>query len=265
MQSKSIGIFDSGIGGLTVYKSIKEKIPGEKVIYLGDTARLPYGSKSPDSIRKFSIENAEFLLSKQVKMIVIACNSSSSHAETYLREHLDIPVLGVIGPGSEAALKTKAKKIGVIGTTATISSGAYTNIIKKNDPGIEVFSRDCPLFVPLIEEGWINHPVTEMVAEEYLIPLKKRGIGTLVLGCTHYPVLKNVIGKVMGSDIRLIDSAEVMAMKVESLMREYGWLNGGIKDSVEDEFYVTDFPGRFKRVGEIFLNRKIDIVRTAVL
>lgn len=265
MNSKSIGIFDSGIGGLTVYKAIKNTLPGEKVIYLGDTARLPYGTKSSETIIKFSEQNSQFLLSKDVKMIVIACNSSSSYAIPYLQKKFDIPVLGVIGPGSEAAVRSGNKKIGVIGTSATISSGSYEKAIRERNPETVVISKDCPLFVPLVEEGWIDHEVTRLVAREYLIPLKNTGIGTLVLGCTHYPVLKDVIADVMGDSILLIDSAEVMAKKILKIMKDFGWLNGQKREQLNDEFYVTDFPERFKRVGEIFLNRKIETVKTVSL
>jgi glutamate racemase len=263
MNSKSIGIFDSGIGGLTVYKAIKSKMPDEKVIYLGDTARLPYGSKSPETIKKFSEQNSRFLISKHVKIIVIACNSSSSYAESFLQEKLNIPVIGVISPGSEAAVSSGNKQIGVIGTSATISSGAYEKAILEKISDAKVISRDCPLFVPLVEEGWIDHEVTKLVAKEYLLPLKNKGIKTLVLGCTHYPVLKKVIGDVMGESITLIDSAEVMAKQVKKILKDSGWLNGDKNAIHEDEFYVTDYPERFKRVGEIFLNKKIDKVRIA--
>jgi len=263
MNSKSIGIFDSGIGGLTVYKAIKSSMPDEKVIYLGDTARLPYGSKSPKTIKKFSEQNSHFLISKHVKIIVIACNSSSSYAESFLQEKLDIPVIGVISPGSEAAVTSGNKQIGVIGTSATISSGAYEKAILERISDAKVISRDCPLFVPLVEEGWIDHEVTKLVAQEYLLPLKDKGIKTLVLGCTHYPVLKKVIGNVMGESITLIDSAEVIAKKVKNILKDSGWINEHKNVIPEDEFYVTDYPERFKRVGEIFLNRKIDKVRIA--
>ena len=262
MNSKSIGVFDSGIGGLTVYKAIKEKMPDEKVIYLGDTARLPYGTKSAETIIKFSEENARFLMEKNVKLIVIACNSSSSYAVPHLQNILDIPVIDVIEPGAEAAVKSGCNKIGVIGTTATISSRAYEKSIveKKNSP--ETISKDCPLFVPIVEEGWINHKVAKLVIEEYLLPLKEQGIDCLVLGCTHYPVLIDLITTVLGKKIRLIDSAKTTAAKVFSTLKHLDWLNRS-HGGEEDEFYVTDFPERFKKVGEIFLNRKINNV-TAV-
>lgn len=264
MNNKAIGIFDSGIGGLTVYKALKEKMPNEKVIYLGDTARLPYGTKSAETIIKFSEDNAFFLLDHDVKIIVVACNSSSSYAVPTLQDKLDIPVLGVIEPGAEAVVKWSKGCIGVIGTTATISSKAYDRAILEKIANAHIIAKDCPLFVPLVEEGWIQHPVTLLVIEEYLLPLKQKGIDSLVLGCTHYPVLKNSIMDVLGKDIKLIDSAEVVTDKVYSILKSLGWLRQARSVGVqEDEFYVTDFPGRFKKVGEIFLNRKIEKV-TAV-
>ncbi len=262
MNNKPIGVFDSGIGGLTVYKALKDKMPHESMIYLGDTARLPYGSKSAGAIIKFSEENARFLLNKKVKLIVIACNSSSSYGVAYLQNKLDIPVVGVIEPGAEEAVKYSKGKIGVVGTTATISSKAYEKAIIEKNPDIEIITRDCPLFVPLVEEGWIEHKVTRLVIEEYLLPLKEQGIDSLVLGCTHYPVLKDVISDVIGKDIRLIDSGKATAEKVYSILKSFGWLNNSKKQG-EDEFYVSDFPERFRKVGEIFLKRNIEKVSIA--
>jgi glutamate racemase len=264
MNKKAIGVFDSGIGGLTVYKALKEKMPEEKVVYLGDTARLPYGSKSAETIIKFSEDNAYFLLDRDVKIIVVACNSASSYAVSPLQNKLDIPVLGVIGPGAEAAVEQSKNCIGVIGTTATISSGAYESAIKEKQPNAKIVTRDCPLFVPLVEEGWINHQVTRLVIEEYLMPLKEKGVDSLVLGCTHYPVLKKSIAEVLGNSITLIDSAVTVTQKVHSILKSLGWLNQG-RSIKEDEFFVTDFPERFKKVGEIFLGKKIHRVQTAMI
>ncbi|MCX6583097.1 MAG: glutamate racemase [Candidatus Aminicenantes bacterium] len=262
MNNKAIGVFDSGIGGLTVYKALKERLPAEKVVYLGDTARLPYGSKSAETIIHFSQDNAGFLLTRDIKIIVVACNSASSHAIPHLQDKFDkIPVLGVIEPGAEAAVENSSGKIGVIGTTATIMSGAYERAILERKPDARIIAKDCPLFVPLVEEGWANHHVTKLVAEEYLLPLKQAGIDSLVLGCTHYPVLKDVIAGVLGEGIRLIDSAETTARKVHTILKTLGWLSR-IDNGREDEFYVTDFPDRFKKVGEIFLRRKIANVAT---
>lgn len=262
MKNSAIGVFDSGIGGLTVYKALKEKLPNEKVIYLGDTARLPYGTKSAETIIKFSDGNALFLLTKSVKIIVVACNSASSYALPYLQDKFDIPVLGVIEPGAEAAVKFSKTKIGVIGTEATIKSGAYEKAIIEKKPAARVLSKACPLLVPLVEEGWIDHKVTRLVIEEYLLPLKDQGIDTLVLGCTHYPVLKEVMANVLGDEIRLIDSAMTTAEKVYLLLKSLGWIVK-TRNQEDDEFYVTDFPDRFKKIGEIFLNKKIERVTTA--
>jgi len=256
MNKKAIGIFDSGIGGLTVYKALKEKMPFEKIIYLGDTARVPYGTKSKDTIIKFSLQNAEFLFKKDVKIIVIACNTSSSYALKSLQNSYSIPIVGVVEPGSEAAVKCSKKKVGIIGTYATINSKSYEKAIKDKNMDLKIYSIPCPLFVPLVEEGWIEHKVTEMIAKEYLNPLKSEGIDSLVLGCTHYPVLKNVIKRVMGNNIKIIDSASTVSDKVFDILTNLGWLNdrNNIK---EDEFYVTDSPERFKKVGEFFLGKKI--------
>lgn len=264
MNDKSIGIFDSGIGGLTVYQAIKRKMPREKVIYLGDTARLPYGTKSAETIIRFSEENARFLLGKNVKIVVDACNSSSSYAVPHLKEKLDIPVIGVIDPGAEAAVKGDGNKIGVIGTTATINSGAYEFLIASKKPGARIISKACPLFVPLVEEGWMDHPVTRLVVQEYLLPLKEEGIEKLVLGCTHYPLLKKVILEVIGPEIELIDSAQTTADEVHAILEKSDWFkrSGG---SVQDEFYVTDFPERFKRIGEIFLKQKLKTVKLVII
>lgn len=259
MNDKALGIFDSGIGGLTVYKALKEKMPLERVIYLGDTARLPYGTKSAEAIIRFSEENAIFLLSKKVKIIVIACNSSSSYAIPFLQNKLDIPVIGVINPGAEAAVRGETKKIGIIGTTATIVSQAYEKLIAQKKPEAKIISKACPLFVPLVEEGWLKHRITKLVVEEYLIPLKKQGIDTLVLGCTHYPVLKPVISEVIGEEIRLIDSAQTTADEVFSILKRKDWFRKTEK-VCDDEFYATDFPERFKKIGEIFLKQKINKV-----
>ena len=262
MNSKPIGVFDSGIGGLTVYRAIKEQLPNEQVVFLGDTARLPYGSKSPDAIRSFTEGNALFLLSKNVKIIVIACNSAASHAAAYLQERIDIPVVEVINPGVEAAISVCRKKVGIIGTSATISSGAYERGIRALRGDLEIYSRDCPLFVPLVEEGWIDHPATRLVVQEYLLPLRAKGADTLVLGCTHYPVLRPVIADVMGPDVRLVDSATPTAQRVDTLLNTLGWKNDG-KQPRMDSSYVTDYPDRFRSVAEIFLDKPIENVVTA--
>jgi glutamate racemase len=256
-KESPIGLFDSGIGGLTVLQQIIEKLPKENTVYLGDTARSPYGTKSVETVLRYSFENADFLIEKGVKLIVVACNTSTAIALDALRENVSVPVLGVIEPGAKAALaKTKTGKIGVIGTEATIQSGAYTHALKRLDSKVEVYSRACPLFVPLVEEGWIDNPVVAMTVESYLASLKRSRIDTLILGCTHYPLLKKAIRKFMGRGVRLVDSAAETATEValllaeRSLQRERGKGRAG--------FFVTDVPDRFIKVGRRFLGEKVD-------
>ncbi len=258
-SNRPIGIFDSGIGGLTVYRALKAHLPGESFIYLGDTARLPYGTKSESAVIRFSIQNTEFLLRFNIKALVVACNTASSLALEALRERFaELPIFGVIEPGAKLAVSsTKNGKIGIIGTEATVRSSRYEKIIKELRPDVQVFKKACPLFVPLVEEGWIKHRVTYMVAEEYLKPLRQKGIDTLILGCTHYPVLKEVIAEVMGKGVRLIESGEAVALELEEKLSSLGLLasSGG-----EDRFFVTDFPQKFSEVATIFLGKRIDNV-----
>jgi glutamate racemase len=252
-----IGLFDSGIGGLTVLQQITEVLPRENTVYLGDTARSPYGTKSVETVLRYSFENADFLIQKNVKLLVVACNTSTAVALKALQDNLSVPVVGVIEPGARAAVaKTKNKKIGVIGTEATIQSGAYTQALKALDPRIEIYSRACPLFVPLVEEGWLDNRVVEMTVESYLSGLKRSGIDALILGCTHYPLLKKAIRKFMGRAVRLVDSAEETANEVSKLLKD---------SSLERErgrgaasFFVTDVPDRFIKVGRRFLGEKVD-------
>lgn len=222
-KESAIGVFDSGIGGLTVLQKIIERLPKENTVYLGDTARAPYGPKSVETVLRYSFENTEFLVQKGVKAVVVACNTSTAIALTRLRDSLSIPVIGVIEPGVRRAIKsTKNNKVGVIGTEATIQSGAYTRALKEADAAVEVYSRACPLFVPLVEEGWTDNDVVETTVNAYLGSLKQSGIDTLILGCTHYPLLKKVIRKFMGSNVRLVDSAEETAKEVESALKKGG-------------------------------------------
>ncbi len=256
-HDNAIGVFDSGIGGLTVLHQIIEALPRENTVYLGDTARAPYGTKSMETVLRYSFENSQFLVDRCVKMVVVACNTSTAIALKHLKDALTIPVVGVIEPGVRRAIQTtKNKRIGVIGTEATIQSGAYTRALKSADPKIEVYSRACPLFVPLVEEGWIDNAVVEMAVEIYLGSLKQSGIDTLILGCTHYPLLKKAIRKFMGVRVRLVDSAEETAKEVEqalktmTLGRRVG--KGG------HSFFVTDAPDRFFKVGRRFLGEKVE-------
>ncbi|HEU5153428.1 MAG TPA: glutamate racemase, partial [Gemmatimonadales bacterium] len=212
MNSAPIGIFDSGIGGLTVTHSIFERLPHESTIYFGDTARVPYGPKSPDTVRRYSLEILHWLLGQGVKLVVVACNTSTAHALQALRSESPVPVIGVIEPGATAAVSaTRGGPIGVIGTAGTIASNAYAKAIHALEPGARVEQVACPLFVPLVEEGWFEHPAAQLIAEEYLGSLRGVGVDALVLGCTHYPLLKPLLGRVMGSQVKLIDSAQETA------------------------------------------------------
>lgn len=253
-----IGIFDSGIGGMTVVKRMLSALPGESVIYFGDTARVPYGSKSNSTVIEYSIQNARFLVDKNIKLLVVACNTASSVALEELRAQFDIPVIGMIEPGAQLALKkTKGKRIGVIGTYATTGNRAYSEELYKLDKEIFVIEKPCPLFVPLAEEGWTDHEATRIVAEEYLSELRELDIDTVILGCTHYPILTDIIQDVLGEDISLIDSGTASSMVVEEYLKKNGLLNDSSNEG-RQEYFVSDVPSRFKDVAERFLGRSID-------
>ncbi|HQY21020.1 MAG TPA: glutamate racemase [Ignavibacteria bacterium] len=256
-----IGVFDSGIGGLTVAGSLFEILPNENIIYLGDTARLPYGSKSKETVIKYSMEITKFLLNKNVKMIVVACNTATSFALPSLKKLTDIPVLGVIKPGCKAALsETKNFRIGVIGTLGTIMSDSYKTQIHRFESNIKVFSKACSLFVQLTEDGWNDNKIAKLVAKEYLDEFKKLNIDTLILGCTHYPILKKVISEVLGKKIILIDSGEETAKEVKIILGQKHLLNDQKKKGVH-KFYVTDFQNKFKDISERFLGQPIGDVK----
>lgn len=262
---KPIGIFDSGIGGLTVLKEIVKRLPEEDIIYLGDTARVPYGIRSPETVLRYSFENTRFLFSKDIKLLVIACNTSSAVSLEEIRKSVPIPVIGVILPGALTAVKTtKNKKIGVIGTEATIKSNSYTKAIKDIDSDIEVYSLPCPLLVPLVEEGWTEGKIVKLIVKRYLKDLKKNKIDTLVLGCTHYPLLKGVIREVMGEKVSLVDSAIETSIEVERVLKDRGLLRKTNKIPLR-QFYVTDSPERFITVGERFLGKKIQEIQKVSL
>lgn len=253
MNNNPIGVFDSGIGGLTVLKDIINLLPAESTVYLGDTARVPYGTKSKETVIRYSLENASFLRSFGVKLIVAACNTASAYALGPLQDALDVPVIGVIEPGSAAALSaTKSGVIGVIGTEGTISSRAYRDVIKAKNPGARVFDKACPLFVPLVEEGFLTTEATGIIASHYLREFKGHNIDTLVLGCTHYPLLKETISSVMGAEVELIDSAEATAGEVKRLLGTGGIEKRDTGSPPVHRFFVTDSPARFVRVGRIF-------------
>ncbi len=256
----AIGVFDSGIGGLTVLKELLNRLPGESFVYFGDTARVPYGTKSTETVLKFSRENVTFLLDHSVKFIVVACNTASAGAVPRLQKEFRVPILGVIEPGARAAVEmSRTSRIGVIGTAGTIRSGAYQQRITALDPDAEVISKACPFFVPLVEEGWVDGPVTQMVADSYLADFKERGIDVLVLGCTHYPLLRGVISKAVGEKVVLVDSAVETAKDVERALDEQRLRNGdGERDFT---VYLSDIAPDFKQVAERILGRKIPRVR----
>lgn len=256
-RTNPIGFFDSGIGGLTVVKAVSQLLPNENIVYFGDTARVPYGSKSNDTVVEYSLQAANFLLRKNIKLLVVACNTASSVALKDLKRFLTIPVIGMIEPGSKMALReSRNGKVGVIGTNATINNRAYSQELKKLNPKLKVYEKACPLFVPIAEEGWIDHKATELIAKEYLTELKSKNIDSLVLGCTHYPILKDVIQKVMGKSVKLVDSGSPAAQLVDEYLNGRGLRN--ISNQIgKREFYVSDIPTKFREVAERFLGKKI--------
>lgn len=264
MNSAPLGVFDSGIGGLTVARALFERLPRESVIYFGDTARVPYGPKSPETVRRYSSEILSFLLKHGVKAVVVACNTSTAHALSTLQQQSPVPVVGVIEPGARAAVAaTRTGTIGVIGTAGTIASGAYERAIKAQRPDARVHSRPCPLFVPLVEEGWFDHPAAELIAREYLEPLKRAKVDVLVLGCTHYPLLKTLLARVMGPEVTLVDSAEETATAVARELERLSLLaNGGSHDH---RFVVSDDEPHFRKVGALFLGERLKQVEVVAL
>lgn len=259
-DNRPIGIFDSGLGGLTVAKEIIKILPGEDIVYLGDTARVPYGTRSEETVRKFSLEDANFLLKHNVKIIVIACNTASAWAGEFLKSEIKIPVFEVISNAAKDAVEsTKNKKIGVIGTRGTIRSGAYESKIKALDKGVSVISSACPLFVPFIEEGETEGRALTLIAEKYLKEIKDSGVDTLILGCTHYPIIRKIIEKETDG-ITLIDPGESEARSVKEFLEREGLVSG--RDSGgKQEFFVTDLNPRFTEVAEMFLGGKIESLK----
>jgi len=256
-SNNSIGVFDSGVGGLTVVKALIEQLPFENIIYFGDTARVPYGVKSVETINRYAMQITKFLLDRKVKLLIIACNTMSAVAYQVIRDLSPVAVLDVVDAGARSAVaETHNKCVGVIGTPATINSNAYQKAIKRFDPDIRVFSQACPLFVPLVEEGWLDHQVTRLTAQEYLKYIITQNIDTLVLGCTHYPLLKPLLQEIMGNQITLVDSAQSITEKAGELLKKNNLLNGQRKDP-EYRFYVTDVPIRFTSIGERILGRTL--------
>jgi glutamate racemase len=260
-----IGVFDSGIGGLTVVRELMRQLPNESIIYFGDTARVPYGPKSPDTVIRYSREIVDFLKGEGVKSIVVACNTATAHALPTLREENELPIVGVIEPGSRAAARaTKSGSVGVIGTQGTVHSRAYEKAIANAAPEARITARACPLFVPLVEEGWLDTEVTRLVAHQYLDSFHDADVDTLVLGCTHYPLLKEVIGEVIGRNVRLIDSAEETAAETAATLNEKGLAHATTNDA-RYRFIASDAPEQFLRVGGRFLGSSIDRVETVTL
>jgi glutamate racemase len=256
-----IGVFDSGLGGLTVVKQIIQFLPNERIVYFGDTARVPYGTKSPETIIRYSRQIVDVLLKQRVKMIVAACNTASALALDTIAKECRVPLLGVIAPGAaKAARSTKTGKVGIIATSSTVKSGAYADRIHAVNPKIKAISQACPLFVPLVEEGWFDHKVTYDVAREYLKPIQDAGVDTLILGCTHYPLLKNVLHSVMGSKVALIDSAEEVANQVRQTLLEKSLLRMQLSPA-SHMFLVSDEPENFKRLAGRFLGGGVKDVR----
>jgi len=256
-RARPIGVFDSGIGGLTVLKALTALLPGEDFIYLGDTARLPYGTKSNEVIVRYSRENTEFLLAKGIKLLVVACNTSSAVALDEIERHTMVPIIGVIEPGARAAVKaSRSGKIGVIGTEATIASGAYTRAIQNLKPRAEIYTRACPLLVPLVEEGWTDNEIAERTVTHYLESLKASGIDTLLLGCTHYPLLRGMFERVLGPRVKIVDSAIATAAAVREKLAglKLARFAGGGAQS----FFVTETPDRFVRVGRRFIGPRVE-------
>jgi glutamate racemase len=253
---RPIGVFDSGLGGLTSVRELFRLLPGEAVVYFGDTARLPYGSKSRETVIHFSREIGAFLVRQNIKCLLVACNTASACALDTLERTLDIPVVGVIEPAAEAAIAASPHgRIGVIGTWGTVGSGAYPEAIARRTPGAAVLSRACPLFVPLIEEGWIAHPVTRQVAEEYLLELRNAGLESLILGCTHYPLIAPLLAELMGPGTTLIDSGAEAARAVAALLRARGQLAPA--GTPEHRFFLSDEPRHFTRIAQGFLGRAL--------
>ncbi len=255
-----IGIFDSGIGGLTTVKAIMEKLPGYDIVYFGDTARTPYGTKSCGTVINYSLENSKLLMEKGAKLIIMACNTASSVATEKVKENFDIPVFEVISPAVKRALKESRKKqVGIIGTRGTIKSNVYEKMIKGIDKSVSVFSEPCPLLVPLVEEGWTERPETAMIVKKYIHPLKVRQIDTLVLGCTHYPVLKDVIQRKAGKRVKLIDSAEAVTDEVVSFLQENPDFDRSLSKNGKTDFFVSDVTEQFKVTARSIIKKRIEL------
>lgn len=262
-----VGVFDSGVGGLTVAREIMRNLPSEKIVYFGDTARVPYGSKSKETVIRYSRQIIRFLQEQQVKAIVVACNTASAFALDTVRDEFDIPIIGVIESGAKvAAARTRNKRVGIIGTVGTVGSGIHAQYLKKLDPGITVFGKACPLFVPLVEEGWLHDPVTVEVASRYLKELQDKDVDTLIMGCTHYPLIRSTIRQVMGEEVCLVNPAYETALELGKLLEEQGLSSTGTEQKeFPYRFYVSDLADEFKEFAnsilpyDVEMTKKIDI------
>lgn len=255
-----IGIFDSGLGGLTTVRALMQKLPGYDILYYGDTARMPYGSKSPETVCRYAVENTEFLIRNGAKIIIIACNSASSAAMETVSASFDLPVFEVVNPAVEEALTgSLPPRIGVIGTRATIRSGVYEKKIREKKADAKVYSVACPLLVNLVEEGWIKSPETRRIVKKYLLPLKSRQVATLILGCTHYPILKEVIHEKIGKKVRIIDSGTCVAETLARYLKEHPELDQALGKNHAHQFYVSDMTDQFRITAEAMLRKPIDL------
>ncbi len=259
-----LGVFDSGVGGLTVVRALRELLPNESIIYLGDTARVPYGSKSPDTIRRFAMEDTQFLVGQGVKAVVVACNTATAHALPQLQATFRVPIFGVLEPGVEATLAGGCERVGIIGTAGTIRSHAYQHMLAMRKPDLQIQALATPLLVPFVEEGWTEHPALEAVLMEYLKPMLDRGIDTLVLACTHYPLLIPILSRLLGDKVRLVDSASTCAHRVQVALQQQGILRSvGGKPILE--IYLTDLSEQAEGLAASFLGGEFGRVRKASL
>lgn len=258
---RPIGVFDSGIGGLTVVRELVHGLPDEAIVYFGDTARVPYGSKSPATVARYSEEAAAYLMSQDVKLVVVACNTATAHAAHRLGATLPVPVIGVIEPGARAAVRaTRTARVGVIGTTGTIASGAYDLAVRRRLADARVYAQPCPLFVPLVEEGWHDHESARLIAREYLEPLRSMDVDVVILGCTHYPLLRSLVAEVMGPAVTLVDSAAETALEVEAMLDEHR-LRRVSEQPPTHAFVASDAPLRFRDVGRRFIGSLLTSVK----
>ncbi|MDO5096806.1 MAG: glutamate racemase [Peptostreptococcaceae bacterium] len=259
-KNRAIGVFDSGLGGLTVLKEISKVLPNEEIVYFGDTARVPYGPRSSETVTKYTFQSINFLLENNIKAIVIACNTASARSLAQAQERYNIPIIGVIKPGAKGALQvTENNRIGIIGTEGTISSRAYEYEILRRNENAKVYSKACPLFVPIVEEGWANSKVAELTAREYLSYFDGKDIDTLIMGCTHYPILHDTIHKVTEGKIKLVNPAVETALRIKYLLEKNDLLNDN-QGNNRHKFFVSDLPERFQKIGEDFLNRPFENV-----